>query len=133
MVADYEFYLSTFMGTALSEEEFPKCAVRADAYLNELTFGRFADDSLPDKVKEAVKMAECAVAEQYQVAEKAETAGAGVISSETVGEHSRSFRSGEEIQRQTDAKISRTAQRYLGWTGLLYRGVPLCMHHTRYL
>ena len=63
MAADYEYYRDTYLGSLLTEENFPKYALRADSYLDLLTTGRYEKDCLPEKAVEAVKMAECAIAE----------------------------------------------------------------------
>lgn len=125
MIADYQFYAETYMGDMLPEESFTKYANRADSYLSELTMGRYNNDSLSDSIKEAVKMAECACAEQIYIAEQAAAVGSNAaVASESVGRHSVSYRSGAEIQQQTAASIRQIVQRYLGITGLLYRGIP---------
>ena len=63
MIADYEFYRETYYGDQLTAENYPKYASRADSYLDELTMGRYACDRLPTETVEAVKMAECAIAD----------------------------------------------------------------------
>lgn len=129
MIADYAFYIASFYGDKIPEDSFPKYATRADAYLDELTMGRYADESLGDDIKEAVRMAECAAAEQCfqadMTAEQAAAAGTDLaaVSSETVGEHSVHFRSAEELDRQKESSVRRVIQRYLARTGLLYRGI----------
>ena len=40
MVADYEYYRDTYLGSLLTEENFAKYALRADSYLDLLTTGR---------------------------------------------------------------------------------------------
>ena len=57
MAADYEYYRDTYLGSLLTEENFPKYALRADSYLDLLTTGRYEKDCLPEKAVEAVKMA----------------------------------------------------------------------------
>ena len=72
MAADYEYYRDTYLGSLLTEENFPKYALRADSYLDLLTTGRYEKDCLPEKAAEAVKMAECAIAELCLNLEQAE-------------------------------------------------------------
>jgi hypothetical protein len=62
MVADYAFYTGEYYGTILSSEEFPDYAARADAWLSELPYNRYASPDLSESQLQAVKMAECAVA-----------------------------------------------------------------------
>lgn len=128
MIADFEFYVETYMGNSIPEDDFPRCATRADAYLNEITVGRYALDSLSDSIKEAVKMAECAIAEQVFAAESAVSGTGAAVSSESVGDHSVHYLSREELNRQLGSDAKRAAQRYLLTTGLLFRGVPVCTH-----
>lgn len=132
MSADYNFYQSTYHGDVLSSTDFPKFITRADSYIDSLTMGRAFDDTLPEATKTKVKMAECAIAEKCVQIEKANIKAAqsdGNVASESVGSHSRSFRSGYEISAEAEAEISKLAKLYLGMTGLLYRGIP-CTRHT---
>lgn len=133
MIADYEFYLSVYMSDVLNYDEFVKYGIRADAYLEQATMGRYDDPELPESVVNAVKMAECAITEQCATAGKQSIALAdstGVLASESVGAHSVSYRSGAEIRQAADAEIKAIITRYLGMTGLLYRGIP-CILRTR--
>lgn len=94
MYADYDFYLNTFYGNAISAEDFPRLSERASDYI------RAATERLSDTVDgwqmEAVKKASCAVADVL-LDEEIITAGAfsgeQAVSSETVGGWSRSYRS----------------------------------------
>ena len=130
MIADYEFYRETYFGDLLTAENFAKYASRADAYLDELTMGRYAKDCLPAGAVEAVRMAECAIAELCLNLEQAETQSdaAWKVQGEKVGNHTVTYRNNAEIAEQTEKQIRKVAERYLGRWGLLYRGIPLCMH-----
>ena len=124
MVADYSFYTGEYYGKLLSSEEFPEYATRADAWLSELTFGRYSSPDLSESQLQAVKMAECAVADLwYQL--QTEQASNPAISKETVGSHSVTYRTGTEAASGWAARIYETAARYLLTTGLLYRGAIL--------
>lgn len=134
--ADYEYYKDTYLGAAIQEDDFSRLALRASSYLDYYTQGRSAHNS----DLEALKMACCALAEQYQTIETAqkaaqkslsyaaETDGAEV-SSESVGSWSKSYQSGGAsataaagamtAYNQTLADI---VKKYLAGTGLLYRG-----------
>ena len=124
MIADYEYYRDTYLGSLLTEENFPKYALRADSYLDLLTTGRYEKDCLPEKAGEAVKMAECAIAELCLNLEQAElqSDAAWKVQSEKVGNHSVQFRNNAEIAEQTERQIRDTASRYLARWGLLFRG-----------
>ena len=124
MIATYDFYQTEYYGKLLTSEEFPEYATRADTWLSELTFDRYASPDLSESQLQAVKMAECAVADlwfQYQT----EAASNPAISKETVGSHSVTYRTGTEAASGWAARIYETAARYLMTTGLLYRGAIL--------
>ena len=124
MIADYESYRDNYISSLLAEENFPKYALRADSYLDLLTTGRYENDCLPEKAVEAVKMAECAIAELCLNLEQAElqSDAAWKVQSEKVGNHSVQFRNNAEIAEQTERQIRDTASRYLARWGLLFRG-----------
>ena len=138
--ADYEYYTNAYLGQIISEFDFPRLSLRASAYLDYCTLGRASRNADLG----ALKMACCALAEQYQMIETAQQAanksisaaletGGGEVQSETVGSWSRSFRSGGDTAKtvltaaQTgQASLSSVAAQYLTGTGLLYRG--RCCH-----
>lgn len=142
--ADYEYYTTTYLGTAIKEDDFPRLALRASSFLDYYTQGRAAKNSDLD----ALKMACCAVAEQYQyidtaqaLAQKSLSASLesdGELQSQTVGSWSKTYRSGGDSAQQAlssvqtaQAALGAIAQQYLAGTGLLYRGrgcscVPSC-------
>ena len=130
MIADYEFYRETYFGDLLTAENFANYASRADAFLDELTTGRYKNDRLRAETLEAVRMAECAIADLGLNLEKAslQSDAAWKVQSEKVGNHTVSFRNNAEITEQTEQQIRKTAERYLGRWGLLYRGIPICTH-----
>ena len=131
MIADYEFYRENYYGDQLTEENFPKYATRADAHLDELTMGKYACDRLPAETVEAVKMAECAIADLCLNLEQAElqSDAAWKVQGEKVGNHTVTYRNNAEIAEQTENRIIKIARQYLGRYGLLYRGIPICTHH----
>ena len=124
MVADYSFYTGDYYGKLLSAEEFPEYATRADAWLSELTFGRYSSPDLSESQLKAVKMAECAVADLcYEL--QTEPVSDPSISKETVGSHSVTYQTEAEAAAGLAARIYDAAARYLMTTGLLYRGAIL--------
>ena len=124
MISDFDFYQTEYFGKLLTSEEFPEYATRADAWLSELTFDRYSSPDLSESQLQAVKMAECAVADLwYQL--QTEQASNPAISKETVGSHSVTYRTGTEAASGWAARIYDTAARYLLTTGLLYRGAIL--------
>ena len=133
MIADFEYYRDTYLGTLLTAEDFPKYALRADSFLDLLTTGRYAKDCLPAGAVEAVRMAECAIADLCLNLEQAElqSDAAWKVEGEKVGNHSVTYRNNAEIAQQTQKQIREVAARYLLRWGLLYRGVPICTAHTQ--
>lgn len=144
--ADYTYYTNTYLGTAIQETDFPRLSLRASSFLDYYTQGRAAQNADLD----ALKMACCTIAEQYQainaaqaLAQKALSASldsGGELQSQSVGSWSKTYRSGGDSAQQAlssaqaaQASLAAIAQQYLGATGLLYRGrgcgcgyVPSC-------
>lgn len=137
--ADYEYYTTTYLGTAIKEDDFPRLSLRASSFLDYYTQGRAAKNADLD----ALKMACCALAEQYQyidtaqaLAQKSLSASLesdGELQSQTVGSWSKTYRSGGDSAQQAlssaqsaQAALSAIAQQYLSATGLLYRGRGCC-------
>lgn len=144
--ADYDYYCNIYLGTSICNDDFKRLAMRASTFLDYYTQSRASKNA----DLEAVKMACCAIAEQYQyidaaraLAQKSLSASlnsgdSGELQSQTVGSWSRTYRSGGDSAQQAISSektaqdsISAIAQRYLAGTGLLYRGrgcrcVPAC-------
>ena len=97
--ADYAYYLDTFRGNQLSEQEFASFAERAA------------------KIKKAC----CAIAEVVFVNE---TKGGGIVSASNDG-YSESY-ANPNSQQTAEQRVLNVARRYLSGTGLLYRGVGRC-------
>ena len=137
--ADYEYYTTTYLGTAIKEDDFPRMALRASSFLDYYTQGRAAQNADLD----ALKMACCAIAEQYQYIDTAQSLAqkslsasldsGGELQSQTVGSWSKTYRSGGESAQQAmssvqtaQATLGAIAQQYRAGTGLLYRGRGCC-------
>lgn len=134
--ADLEFYLNTYLGTAINVSDFHRLALRASSFLDYYTQGRAAQN--PDM--DALKMACCAVAEQYQIIDQAQAMAQKAFSeslksdgcevqSESVGSWSKTFRSAGDsagsaasVAANAQASLAAVARQYLSATGLLYRG-----------
>ncbi len=136
--ADYAYYTTVYMGISIQADDFPRLAVRASSYLDYYTQGR-AENHLE---LDALKMACCALAEQYQVMDLAQTAmsraastdTSGELQSQTVGGWSKTYRSGwdgakaaADAANNARASLANIAQQYLAGTGLIYRG-GRCRH-----
>lgn len=134
--ADFDYYTSKYMGTAINTDDFPRLALRASVFLDYYTQGRVENNADLD----AVKMACCALAEQYQIIEYVQKyttksldmgmrADGAEVQSETVGSWSRTYRSGLENASSASASVANAkaslapiVREYLCGTGLLYRG-----------
>lgn len=112
MYADYDFYLNTYFGNSISEEDFPRLSTRASDYIRSATHG--LSDTADGWQLEAVKKASCAVADVFldeEIMNAGAFSGEQAVSSETVGSWSRSYGSSsfssaavEQIEkRKTDA------------------------------
>ena len=133
---DYGYYTTTYLGTAIMASDFPRLSLRASSFLDYYTQGRAAQNNDLD----AVKMACCAVAEQYQAIDTAQALAqkslsaalsqdGGELKSQTVGSWSKTYQSGGESAAQAAASatsvkagLAAAANMYLAGTGLLYRG-----------
>ena len=143
--ADYEYYTTTYLGTAIKEDDFPRLSLRASSFLDYYTQGRAAKNADLD----VLKMACCAVAEQYQYIDTAqalaqkslsaslESGESGELQSQTVGSWSKTYRSGGDSAQQAlssmqaaKASLASIVQQYLAGTGLLYRGRGCCHEHV---
>ena len=136
--ADYSYYVDSFFGEEIKEEDFPKYATKASAFLDYYTRGKAKANADLD----AVKTACCALAEQYMIIDLAHKAAVAGMenstdkASESVGSYSVSYRGGGEIATSSmqaksaaNAELVKLAQFYLADTGLLYRGC-VCTRHT---
>ena len=133
--ADYNFYVSSFYGNVIPEEEYAAAALRASQFLDYYTMNRAKQQ--PEL--EALKLACCALAEEYHTIitaarQQSQTmAGDGEMQSQTVGGYSVTYRNrGEalsEASAQAQSRLATVARQYLAHTGLLYRGgVCRCTH-----
>ena len=88
MYADYNFYTTEYMVSLIPETAFTGIERAASAYIDYLTHNRIVMAELPERVREKVKMAVCAVAE---TCDKQMTDETPTVSSESVGNHSKSY------------------------------------------
>lgn len=131
--ANYCYYTTRFLGDMIPERDYNRCSMQASRFLDYFTMGKA--ESHPEL--DALKMACCALAEQFFVTNKAqkvaaeslETNGGRELQSETVGSYSRTFRSGGDSATAavnavsaSQATLAQIARQHLAGTGLLYRG-----------
>ena len=111
----YEWYINAFPGGPIPDAEgFASVLPEAQAYIYGITKGRTTDDT------EALNKATCAVAE---VIYKQAHDDAPAVSSESVGNHSKSYTTKTVSTAEREAEKARKARLYLLPTGLLYRGL----------
>ena len=132
--ADYSYYTNVYWGNSITAQDWTRMATRASAFLDYATMGRAA--KYPDL--DALKMACCAVAHDYQTIENARVLAnnslsaasnsgeTGELQSQTVGSWSKTYRSGGSSAKEAlsategaQAALMNTAQMYLAGTGLL--------------
>lgn len=111
----FEWYTDTFKGKVIPDTDaFDGVIIEAEAYINYITCGKITEAT--DKTKSAT----CAVAEViYNQAN--DTAPA--VSSESVGNHSKSYTTKTITTAEREAEKARKARLYLSGTGLLYGGL----------
>ena len=122
--ADYTYYLDTYGGTIIPAEAFEKAMRNASREVNRYTLERAeavlaanSDLSLIEKIK----FAACAVAEViYQYGNQ--IMGRRDIASESVGDHSVSYLSADQLRANEVHAITETINGYLGLTGLMFLG-----------
>ena len=118
--ADFEFYSTTYGGTAIAQSAFTRLINQASAVIDNLTFDRVAEvieEDYDDETIEKIQLATCAVAEQIQTNE-----AGGNLQSERVGSYSVTYAETQTAKLSDDAKCVRAARIYLLNTGLMYRG-----------
>lgn len=86
---DYEFYKTSYFGSAVPEADFPRLAERASDFVDTMTFDRLVD-GLPEneRSQKRIKKAVCSLAElmyQIELAEKNATNAAASGISTTIG------------------------------------------------
>lgn len=120
MYADYNFYLTEYLGSLIPEASYVEQAREASAYIDYITHNRIVMGDLPEKVQSKVKMAACAIAE---ICYRQMTDETPAVSSESVGNHSKSYAVTNRgfAERQHEKMVQ--AKTYLHGTGLLYGGL----------
>ena len=134
--ADFPYYQDFFRGTLIKEEaEFRTFAERASQFIDTVTFDRLQDENLVNLHRVKIQKCACVLTEQFfrrniafldgvpsaeNMPETSESIGAYSVS------HANPLDYVQEIS-MSDADFQKslkgTVLRYLGNTGLLYRGV----------
>ena len=123
MSADYTFYTDIYHGTLIPEEDFPFYIDKADARLEELTYGHCFSEDLPAATQTRVSLSECAIADTLFSFDSASAAPitAAAISEEKVGSHSVKYNDAISASQALSSRIRSLASAYLLTTGLLNR------------
>ena len=124
--ADFTYYDQTYLGNVIAETDFPRLAARASTIIDQLTYNRTAavvtadeDADLIDKIKMAV----CAVAEEFYKTEQNAQNASGVIQSERAGQSSVTYVVTEEAKQSSAQRYYNAAYLYLGQTALMFAGL----------
>jgi hypothetical protein len=121
--ADYVFYSTSFLGTAIASADFSRLALRASTQIDRLTFNRAAAvvaEDENDTTINLIKMATCAVAEELQ--KDIDSGGADAVTSERGGNYSVNYSEKAQMAMSLKEKIFDAAALYLENTGLMFRG-----------
>jgi len=126
--ADFTYYTGTYLGTALSEQEFPACARKASILIDDLTFGRTGKLSA-SQIPDAVRDAACSAAEIYAdyLAKKnaaLKATKSGTVKSESNDGFAVSYAdyNAEQARISAESEMSEEITIYLAKTGLMFRG-----------
>ena len=133
MYADFTDYKDCYYGQQIADAEvFRTAAARASEYMDSVTFGRL-ESGVPEAFAEPVKKCCCALAEAFYLQQQAYTCastdGTGAKKSETQHNYSVTYSTpAETLASLLNGKsfseyLYSLCLRYLGRTGLLYRGV----------
>ncbi|MBW8383961.1 MAG: hypothetical protein K0M69_15760 [Youngiibacter sp.] len=108
--ASFAFYTGTYGGSLIpTEVEFDRMALRAEATIDYLTFDRI------ETATDAIKSCECELAEAEY---RSLATGGKEVASEKVGTYSVTY----ATQTSERARQKAIVTRWLGHTGLMYRG-----------
>ena len=132
MYADFTYYKDCYYGQQIADAEvFRTAAARASEYMDSVTFGRL-EIGVPEAFAEPVKKCCCALAEAFYLQQQAYTCastdGTGAKKSETQHNYSVTYSTpAETLASLLNGKsfseyLYSLCLRYLGRTGLLYRG-----------
>ena len=116
--ADYDFYTDKYLGRIIpNENDFAYYALRASEIIDNKTFGRI------NEITPAVQLACCAAADELYSDASAKAKAASGVSSESVDGYSVSYRAyNTEAEKVAEKRVNAAIKRYLGSTGLMFRG-----------
>lgn len=117
--ADNTYYTETYLAgkeAVVDAASFNFYARQATQTIKQHTFNRVSDSNIPDEVK----MCCC---ELTELAYKEAIAGNVKVASEKVGSYSVEYKTAEQIAKEYIDKQAGSLYKWLGMTGLLYRGL----------
>lgn len=135
MIVNYDYYVNTYKGTEIKEEDFEKLEIRANNHVMNLIMNRDYTNWFGKDFTEQVKMAICSAIDILAKNEEKKKLINGIIdgtnkivTSEKVGDYSRNFNSINYKDLKEDAlnisqEIAESVSEYLWSTGLMNRGV----------
>lgn len=123
--ADYDYYIGSYQGTAISRDAFAALARRASLFIDRVTFGRIKPCN--GIVRDEVSAATCAVAEAMQASDQAQTLQAAdyaaAVKSENTDGRSVTYQNADTIRKAVKSQWAEAAEQYLLLTGLMDRGI----------
>lgn len=114
--ADYTYYTETYKGAVIDAASFDLYAAKATQTIKLHTFNRINEDNIPEEAKMCCSELAEAVYKHDKIKDN------GNIASEKVGEYSVSYADKEKTEQLYRSKCHEIIYRWLGMTGLLYRG-----------
>lgn len=130
---DFTYYLENFHGNLIKDEAtFRTFAERASEFIDTVTFDRLQNNQILDTYQLKVSSCACILAERYFCRNTADFLNLGNLpkTSESIGSYSVNFSTPVDYVQEismSDADFQKSLKsvilRYLGNTGLLYRGV----------
>ena len=132
MYTDFSFYQDAFKGILITvEATFQNFSERASEFIDTATFDRLADEELLNRHKIKIQKCVCALAELFfkrnigvfnreNMPETSESIGAYSVSRANPLDYVQEISMTDDDFRKS---LKSTVLRYLGNTGLLYRGV----------
>lgn len=116
MYLDYDFY-KTNWGNKVPEEDFTQLNIKATQIIDYYTFNRLKNLEIID---DDVKYAICELIDDMH---RLKATGGKEIASEKVGTHSITYATSSNSDDTVKKKQKDIVKKWLGHTGLMYRGV----------
>lgn len=123
--ADYSFYTTTYKGSTIPFDQFERLALEASAEVDYQTFERASVvviEAVEAALIEKIKMATCSIADLLFVIEQEGKGKTGTVSGERVGDYSVNYAVSGDATATKSQRIENALRRWLGHTGLLFRG-----------